>query len=185
MSIKLTPSVLKINPATVQEKITTFIRDYVQKSGASGGILGLSGGIDSSTTAAICAKALGGDKVLALILFDEFSESSDIEDAEEVANLFGIRFRKIGISSIIHQIYETIPDYTYEDKLSAGNVRARVRMVILYYYSNLLKALVIGTSDRSELLTGYFTKYGDGAADIAPLAGLYKTQVRMLAEHMN
>jgi len=169
----------------IVNKALDFIREYVSSSGVGGAVLGLSGGVDSSVTATLLAKALGREKVLALIMPHKETSKRDVEDAIEVARLLGIPCRVINIDDCIKSITTSSPWLTkLTDKVVRGNIIARIRMVILYYHANALKRLVAGTSDRSEYLLGYFTKYGDGAADFFPILDLYKTQVRMLAKYL-
>ncbi|MGB9853233.1 MAG: NAD+ synthase [Candidatus Bathyarchaeales archaeon] len=183
--MNLTPSILDLDWAEVETKIKRFIKDYVEKSKAKGIVLGLSGGIDSSTTAALSALAIGGDKVLGLLLPEkETYNKKDIEDAKLVAEKFGLNTETIDITPALEAIQNTIPAFNPEDKLCKGNLKARIRMAYLYYYANRLNLTVCGSSDKSETMIGYFTKWGDAAADIAPLMDLYKTQVRKLAEHI-
>jgi NAD+ synthase len=165
----------------VARRIERFIRRRVSEAGASGVVLGLSGGLDSSTAAYLAVRALGRGSVLGLLLPDSsVTPPADVEDARAVANALGIETIYIDIASV-HGAYM---DYLKPHRLAEGNLRARIRMCILYYYANLLNRLVLGTGDRSEVLIGYFTKYGDGGVDIQPLAGLYKTQVRALAAYL-
>jgi len=183
--LKLTPSVLELDWAEVEAKITRFIRDYVEKARTKGIVLGLSGGVDSSTVAALSAKAIGGDKVLGLMLPEkETYNPKDIEHAKLVAEKFKLKTETIDITPALEAIKKTIPIFDYEDKLSKGNLKARTRMLYLYYYANRLNLIVCGSSDKSETMMGYFTKWGDVAADISPIMDLYKTQVQKLAEHM-
>ena len=181
----LTADVLKIDAEDVKRRITWFIRDYVEKSGAEGVVIGLSGGLDSSTAAALSALALGGGRVLGLIMPEsETYNPRDIEHAHLVAERFGIPVKEIDLTPILEAFWNALPIYDPEDRVSNGNVKARVRMVCLYYHANRMNRLVCGTSDKSEVMVGYFTKWGDGASDIAPLIDLYKTQVRQLARHI-
>jgi NAD+ synthase len=185
MPLNLTPSVLDLEWAEVEEKIKGFIKDYVEKSKANGIVLGLSGGIDSCTAAALSALAIGGDKVLGLLLPEkETYNKKDLEDAKLVAEKFGLKTETIDITPALEAIQKTIPVFNPEDKLCKGNLKARLRMLYLYYYANRLNLIVCGSSDKSETMIGYFTKWGDVAADIAPLMDLYKTQVRKLAKHI-
>jgi NAD+ synthase len=174
-------TVPSINFAEVVEEVCYFIRSVV--NGAKGVVLGLSGGVDSSLTATLCAKALGSSRVLALLMPLHFTPKSDVEDALNLAKWLGIDHRVIPIDGIVEAFLNVLP-YEGSDpfyKMPAANLRARVRMLILYYYANLYGFLVAGSSDKSEILIGYYTKYGDGAADLLPIAHLYKTQVRSLA----
>jgi NAD+ synthase len=183
--LKLTPSALDLNLPEVENRIERFIGDYVEKTKAKGIILGVSGGVDSCTAAALSARAIGGDKVLGLMLFEKETRSvKDIKHAKLVADRFQFKTETIDITSPLETLYNSIPIYDPSDKLSKGNIKARARMTYLYYYSNRLSMLVCGSSDKSETMMGYFTKWGDVAADISPIMDLYKTQVRKIAEHM-
>jgi len=183
--LKLTQQVLDLNWDEVKKRITRFIKDYVEKSKAKGIVLGLSGGVDSSTAAALSAMALGGDRVLGLMLPEkETYNPTDIKHAKLVAEKFGIKTALIDITSTLEALQKSIPIFDPEDKLCKGNLKARTRMLYLYYYANKLNLIVCGSSDKSEVMIGYFTKWGDAAADISPLMDLYKTQVRMLAKHI-
>jgi NAD+ synthase len=171
--------------ATLKE-IYGFIRTVIQQAGASGVVVGLSGGVDSSLTVALCVGALGREKVLGLFMPAAFTPQQDTVDAQELANRLGIRTVQVSIDEIGEVFIEKIKiDRQDTRKRKAiANIRARIRMVILYYYSNIKNYLVAGTSDRSEILIGFFTKHGDGGADFLPISHLYKTQVRELARHM-
>jgi len=183
--LRLTPDALKLDLPLTETRIKRFIKDYVTKIKAKGAVVGLSGGIDSSTTAAIASLALGGDKVLALSIPEkETYNSLDIKHAKMVAEKFGFNTETIDITPILQAYYDSLPLYDEKDTVSKGNIKARARMVCLYYYANHLNKIVIGSSDKSETMMGYFTKWGDVAADISPLMDLYKTQVRQLATHI-
>ena len=183
--MKLTPSVLELNLPEVEKRIRRFIKEYVENAGADGIVLGMSGGIDSGTVAAISSLAIGGSRVTGLMLPEkETYNSKDIDDARVVAEKFGLETQVCDITPALEGFYETIPIFDQADKLSKGNIKARTRMIYLYYYANKLNKIVCGSSDKSETMMGYFTKWGDVAADISPLMDLYKTQVRKLAEHM-
>ncbi|MEM2946757.1 MAG: NAD+ synthase [Candidatus Bathyarchaeia archaeon] len=183
--MKLAPSVLELDWAEVEEKIRRFIKDYVEKAKANGIVLGLSGGIDSSTVAALSAKAIGGNKVLGLILPEkETYNPRDMEHAKLMAEKFRLKTETIDITPALEAFKKTIPIFDAEDKLSKGNLKARTRMLYIYYYANKLNLIVCGSSDKSEAMMGYFTKWGDIAADISPIMDLYKTQVKKLASHM-
>jgi NAD+ synthase len=176
---------LKIDPCLVEERIVDFISKQVSDAGLKGGVVAVSGGIDSAVTLALSAKALTGYEISAITMPEEgITPESDITDALELAGMFGVTCDVIDITPVIQTVTSTLPNYDPRDLISAGNVKARVRMIISYYYANRLGRMVIGSSNKSELLTGYFTKYGDGAADMFPLGDLYKTQVRQLAQHL-
>jgi NAD+ synthase len=178
-------SVLEINLHDVEIRIERFIRTYVENSSAKGIVLGMSGGIDSNTVAALSALALGGDKVLGLMLPEkETFNPKDIEDAKAVADKFGVQTQVCDITPALEGVYKSIPIFDPDERLCKGNIKARTRMVYIYYHANKLNKIVCGSSDKSETMMGYFTKWGDVAADIAPIMDLYKTQVRKLAERI-
>jgi len=169
----------------VVERITSFIRDSVKRSGATGVVIGLSGGIDSSVTVVLAVKALGKEGVTGLILPDsETTPMEDVQDARELAENLGISYYQLDIHGIYQTYGKMLPFYGEQFRVANGNLRARIRMTILYYYANISNRLVCGTGDKSELLLGYYTKYGDGGVDILPIADLYKTQVRELARKL-
>jgi len=183
--VKSAPSVLELDWSETEKRIRRFIKQYVENSGADGIVLGLSGGVDSSTTAALSSLAIGGDRVLGLILPEkETYNPKDIADAKLVAEKFGLKTQSCDITPTLEGFYKTIPAFDPADKLFKGNIKARTRMVYLYYYANKLNRIVCGSSDKSETMMGYFTKWGDVAADISPIMDLYKTQVRKLAVHL-
>ncbi|MFQ5758080.1 MAG: NAD+ synthase [Candidatus Bathyarchaeia archaeon] len=183
--MKLTSDVLKLDLPSVETRIKRFIRDYVEKCGASGVVLGVSGGVDSCTTVTLSSLSLGGDKVLGLMLPEEETYNAiDIQHVKLVAEKFGFNLETIDISSALKACFKSLSIYDEADKVSKGNLKARMRMVFLYYYANRLNRIVCGSSDKSETMVGYFTKWGDAAADISPLMDLYKTQVRQLALHI-
>ncbi|MCS7120567.1 MAG: NAD+ synthase [Nitrososphaerota archaeon] len=177
---------LKFDADLEINKISDFIRKVIENSGSSGVVLGLSGGVDSALTAALCAHALGPENVLGIMMPTAFTPIEDMKDAEEVASMLGINTERIDIDEILKAFVSAIKtDVRSESlKIPIANLRARIRMLILYFYANAYNYLVAGTGDRSETLIGYFTKYGDGAADFFPIRHLYKTQVRELARHV-
>ena len=183
--MKLTRERLKLDSPSVETRIRRFIKDYIKKCGATGVVLGVSGGIDSCTTAALASLSLGGRKVLGITLPEEETYNAiDVQHAKLVAKKFGFKLETIDVSPTLKACFQSLPIYDAADKLSKGNVKARIRMVYLYYYANKLKKIVCGSSDKSETMIGYFTKWGDAAADISPLMDIYKTQVRQLALHI-
>ena len=183
--MRLTPSVLNLDFSEAEKRITRFIKEYVEKAESSGIILGLSGGVDSNTIAALSSLSIGGDRVLGLLIPEqETFNQKDISDAMSVAEKFGLKTQVCDITPILESFYRVIPIFDNSDKLCKGNIKARTRMIILYYYANKLNRIVCGSSDKSETMMGYFTKWGDVAADISPIMDLYKPQVRRLAEHL-
>ena len=181
----MTPFVFEVDFSETQQRICRFIKEYVENAGAKGIVLGLSGGIDSATIAALSSLAIGGKNVLALMLPEEenFSQK-DIDDAKAVADRFQFETSICDTTEVMKCFYKQIPVFDPKDRLCKGNVKARTRMVYLYYYANKFNRIVCGSSDKSETMMGYFTKWGDAAADITPILDLYKTQVRKLALHL-
>ncbi len=174
-----------MNPDNIENKITSFIRAHLDKSGASGAVIGLSGGIDSTVTAYLTAHAIGHENVLGILLpVQNLTPEQDTEDAINIADRVGIEYRVFEISDILQSFSGSIPDYDLGAAVSNGNLIARTRMCVIYYYANLLNRLVIGTGNRTELLLGYATKYGDSGVDIEPLGDLYKTKVFELARYL-
>lgn len=181
----LTKDALKLDLPTTTNRINRFIKDYIKKTRAKGIVLGLSGGIDSSTTASLSALAIGGSEVLALTLPEQETYNlTDIRHTKQLAKKFGFNHEITDITHIIKAFAQTIPAFAPMDRLCKGNLKARIRMTIIYYYANRQNRIVVGSSDKSETMIGYFTKWGDMAADISPLMDLYKTQVRKLAAHI-
>lgn len=175
---------IRIDYDYVTRRITDFIRSYVRDSGATGAVIGLSGGVDSSVTAYLLVKALGRDNVIGLILPYKTTPPEDIRDAKYVAEALGIKYYYIDIGRIRSSFAESIPEFDESDRIAAGNLLPRIRMTLLYYFANKFNKVVAGTGDKSELLIGYFTKYGDGGVDILPIGDLYKTQVRYLGRYL-
>ena len=156
-------------------------KTYFEKAGYSKAVVGLSGGIDSSLTAFLLTDALGKENVTGLLMPDsQANNPQDRLDALETAKQLGINFGEIPIGKTA-KVVETSLKWK-QNALAKMNLKARIRMVFLYDYANSLKALVVGTGNKSELTLGYFTKYGDGAADFFPLKSLFKTQVFELAK---
>ncbi|MEM2118570.1 MAG: NAD+ synthase [Candidatus Bathyarchaeia archaeon] len=183
--LELVAEALEMDWHDVEAKIIRFIKSYVSKTEAKGVVLGLSGGVDSSTVAALSAKALGGNNVLGLMLPEaETFNPEDLKHAKLVAEKFKLEIETCDITPTLEALYSSIPIFDQEEKLCKGNLKARVRMVYWYYFANKLGKIVCGSSDKSETMMGYFTKWGDHAADIHPIMDLYKTQVRKLAYHV-
>ena len=165
--------------ASITESIEKFLSEQIEKNHAKGVILGLSGGIDSAVLAYICKRKLK-EKTLAMIMPDTSITPTETEDALKMISLTGIEHKLIDIKPIINEYAM----YLEPNEKARGNLRARVRTNILYYYANIKNYLVLGSSDKSEYLIGYFTKFGDGAADLTPIISLYKLQVREIAKYI-
>lgn len=172
---------MKINAPFVEKILISFIREETAKFHYSKGILGLSGGLDSSVCTFLAAKALKPTNVFALILPYGKSFSEDVKSAQEVSKLLGIPSKIIDISPMVDAYFSEHPT---KSRIAKGNKMARERMSILYDLSARKKALVLGTSNKTELLIGYGTIHGDMACAINPLGDLYKTQIIQLAKHL-
>lgn len=179
INIEISLIMIKVNlPTYAYDTILKFIKDFVEDKKV---LIGLSGGVDSAVVSTLCTRALGNSSVLALYMPDTRLDSKDMSDVKLISKNLNIELRTIYIDKILEVYKNTLGDL---DNLVLGNLKTRIRMTILYSIANKEKRLVVGTSNKSELLTGYFTKYGDGAADFYPIADLYKTQVKMLAKIM-
>ncbi len=164
--------------AFIEEVLVRFIREELGKAGFEKAVVGLSGGVDSSLVAFLAVKALGADNVIGISMPYKTSSPSSREDARLVAELLNIEFHEIEITPQIDAYYSLFPD---ADGVRRGNKMARERMSILYDFAHWKGALVLGTSNKSELLIGYSTRWGDAAHDVNPLGDLYKTQVWEMA----
>ncbi|MGQ0552496.1 MAG: NAD+ synthase [Planctomycetota bacterium] len=171
---------LEIDPQLVEQLLVRFVRDETRSAGLSKVVVGLSGGVDSAVSAAIAARALGPDNTLALALPYKASSASSLTDAMSVASQLGIELCVVDVSP---QIDAYFAGDAQASSLRRGNKMARERMSILYDRSAASNALVLGTSNKTELLLGYGTLHGDMASAINPIGDLYKTQVFMMARH--
>ncbi len=162
----------------MKNKIIRFIKTH---AGNKPVVLGLSGGLDSSVVAFLAVEALGADKVFALILPSFTNTPQDIKLAKHVTKILDIGYLILDIEQILNTYKKTTKT---KNKQALGNLKARIRMSILYAKANEIGGLVLGTGNKSEIMTGYFTKYGDGGADILPIGDLYKTQVKELAQEL-
>ncbi|MGB2696971.1 MAG: NAD(+) synthase [Candidatus Zixiibacteriota bacterium] len=162
----------------LRQRIVDWIRIKTNQSQTKGVVLGLSGGLDSSVVAVICAQALGASNVLALLLPCE-SKKEDLTDAQELAKKFNLKTELIDITGVYKQLKKIFPP---GDKLARANIKPRLRMLSLYYHANKLNYLVVGSGNKCELKVGYFTKYGDGGVDILPLGDLLKSEIKSLAK---
>jgi len=162
--------------------IQAFIVHSIRESGRKGVVLGLSGGVDSALVAKLCADAIGPGRVLAVAMPDG-KGGKDLRDARKWAKALGIEFRVVGIGSIGTALEKRLNAFQ-ADAIARGNLRARSRMAILYFIANTEDRVVMGTGNKSEALTGYFSKWGDGGVDFLPIGDLYKTQVKEMARYV-
>ncbi|WP_336021596.1 NAD+ synthase [Halobellus salinisoli] len=168
--------------ATV-DHLSSFLRDLVDDAGAAGAVLGLSGGIDSTTVAYLAVEAFGAENVRGLVMPSVANAEDNMSDAEWVAQELEMPYDVVEIQPIAEKFFDTFPEAA-DDRMAAGNVYVRIRGVLNYFVANHEGKVVLGTGNRSEALTGYFTKYGDQAVDCNPIGNLYKQQVRQLAAHL-
>ena len=172
---------LSINPALVEEILVRFIRNEVTRTGFERGVLGLSGGIDSSVVAYLAVKALGPKRVLAVTMPYKTSSAATRRDSLAVIDALGVESLDVPITGSIDAYFAAFPDAS---RMRVANKCARERMTVLYDQSARFEGLVLGTSNKSELLLGYATQFGDMASAINPIGDLYKTQLRQLAAHL-
>lgn len=169
---------LQINPELATRILTDFIRDELGRHGFERSVVGLSGGIDSTLACTLAAQALGPDNVLALRMPYRTSSPASMDHAGQVIDSLGVQSLTVEITDIVDPLLNRFDDM---GEVRAGNVMARARMIVLYDQSAAFNGLVIGTGNKTELLLGYTTLYGDSACAINPNGDLYKTQVRQLA----
>ena len=163
----------------IKQSIVAFIKT---QAGDKPVVLGLSGGLDSSVVAYLAVGALGADKVYGLILPSSTNTSEDLELAKLIAQNLGLKTYDLRLDPILQSYIQTLPDNL--NKQTIGNIKARIRMTLLYAKANELNGLVLGTGNKTEIMTGYFTKHGDGGADLLPIGDLYKTEERELAKYI-
>ncbi|HZI63669.1 MAG TPA: NAD+ synthase [Thermoanaerobaculia bacterium] len=161
--------------------LTGFIRDAIDTTGTAGIVLGMSGGVDSALAAALAVRGLGPERVQALVLPYRSSSADSLADAQAVAATLGIETRTIDISPMVDAYFESETD---ADPVRRGNMMARQRMAVLFDQAKKRRALVLGTSNKTEILLGYSTIFGDNASSINPLGDLYKQQIWQLSRHL-
>ncbi|MCX7795633.1 MAG: NAD+ synthase [bacterium] len=171
---------ISFDPIFTEDILVRFIRDETKKFDINRIVIGLSGGLDSSVSATLAVKALGKENVYGFILPYKTTSKGSLDDAQLIVKMLGIQAETIDITPIVDNYFKT----DNVDKVRKGNFIARIRMCILFDKSNELNALVLGTSNKTELLLGYGTIYGDMASAINPLGDLYKTQIRILAKEI-
>jgi NAD+ synthase len=169
----------------IKETITvieSFIKTYVENSNLDSVVLGVSGGIDSAVVAVLCANAIGKNNTYCLFFPDVATPAQDRSDFHKIVESYQLSNEEHDISGLVESFQNH--SEVQMDKLTGGNIKARIRMALLYAHANKKKSLVCGTSNKSELLIGYFTKYGDGGVDLMPLGDVYKTDVFRIALHL-
>lgn len=169
-------------PPHAAATIGAFLRAHALADGATGVVVGLSGGVDSALVARLARDALGPARVLGVLLPDAHVEPSLVEETTAYAADLGLAHRQVRIEPLEAAFGASLPEVA--DRVTVGNTAARIRMTVLYALAREQRRLVVGTGNKSELLLGYFTKYGDGGADLLPLGDLYKTEVRTLATQL-
>jgi NAD+ synthase len=170
-------------PAHAAGTIAQFLRAHALSDGGKGVVIGLSGGIDSALTARLARDALGPEHVFGMLLPDERFPPELIRETEGFARDLGIEYRTVPIEAAERGFRDLLPEHA--DQVTRGNLAPRIRMTVLFAWAREQRRLVAGTGNKSELLLGYFTKYGDGGVDLLPIGDLYKTEVRALAEQLD
>jgi len=169
---------LTINTELTQEILTGFIHSEITRAGFGRAVVALSGGIDSALSCWLAAQALGAENVLAVRMPYKTSSADSLAHAQQVIDALGVQSKTIPITEMVDPYLERFPEAS---QLRRGNVMARTRMIVIYDQSEVFGGLVVGTGNKTEILLGYTTLYGDSACAINPLGDLYKTQVRQLA----
>ena len=173
---------LSINTGLARDILTGFIRSEITRVGMSRAVIGLSGGVDSALSCALAAEALGAENVLAVRMPYKASSKDSLEHAQLLIDQLGVQSKTIEITPMVEPLFDLDSDMS---KVRKGNIMARERMIVLFDQSEVFKGLVVGTSNKTEILLGYSTMYGDSACAINPIGDLYKTQVRQLSRGMN
>ena len=177
MNQEILSSLKNIDYNSISERIQKTIKQKITQFNSKGVIFGLSGGIDSAVIAYLCANSVKENTTAIIMPDSKISPEDETNDALKIVDSLNLNYKLIDINQIHKEYYKVLEP---EDR-ALGNLRARIRKNILYYYANSKNLSVLGSSDKSEYLIGYFTKFGDGAADVLPIASLYKTQIRELA----
>ncbi len=172
---------LEINTALAKKILTGFIATELRRAGFSRAVIGLSGGVDSALSCYLAAEALSPENVLAVRMPYQSSSRDSLDHAQLVIDALGVQELTVSITGMVEPLFEQFPDM---DPVRRGNVMARARMIVLYDQSEAFRGLVVGTGNKTEILLGYSTLYGDSASAINPIGDLYKAQVRQLARAM-
>jgi NAD+ synthase len=176
---------MQMNVEELINKLVVWIREMVITAGCNGVVVGMSGGLDSSVAAALCYRAF--PQTTLGVLMPCYSSRKDIEHARLVASKFSIPTKVVVLDEVFDTLLKVLPDDSVEpvaNQLAQANLKPRLRMLTLYYFANSLKYMVVGSSNKSELSVGYFTKYGDSGVDILPLGSRVKREVRELARFL-
>ena len=181
MNQEILSSLKNIDYNSISERIQKTIKQKITQFNSTGVIFGLSGGIDSAVIAYLCANSVKENTTAIIMPDSKISPEDETNDALKIVDSLNLNYKLIDINQIHKEYYKVLEP---EDR-ALGNLRARIRKNILYYYANSKNLSVLGSSDKSEYLIGYFTKFGDGAADVLPIASLYKTQIRELARTLD
>jgi len=176
---------LDINLDETEKLVTRFIRKSIKQAHLTKAVVAVSGGIDSAVTLASSVKAMGTENVTALTLPErDITPQGDVEDVMRLCEALGVTCERIEITPMLRVMRENVPAFDPSDRVANGNMKARLRMLFTYYYANVRRGMVMGTSNKTELYLGYYTKYGDGGVDVMPFADLYKCQIRALGRHL-
>jgi NAD+ synthase len=176
---------LQIDPAKTELLVTEVIKNSLKQAHITKSVIAVSGGIDSAVALAATVKAIGAPNVTALTLPErDITPQGDVDDVMQLCEIFGVTCERVEITPMLHVMRENIPKFDDSNRVAYGNMKARLRMLLTYYHANLLGAMVMGTSNKTELYLGYYTKYGDGGVDLMPFADLYKCQIRALGRHL-
>jgi NAD+ synthase len=169
-----------MNAKQKYEKLIQKTREFIEKQRFHKAVIGLSGGIDSSLTAKIVTEAIGKENVTGIIMPEKTNTPESREYALALTKKLGIKAIEVNINDFFKPFFKNLP--WKQNRTSKTNLKPRIRMIVLYNYANAKNAIVVGTSNKSELMLGYFTKYGDGATDFIPLGDLFKTEVYEIAK---
>ena len=173
---------LSINTTLAREILAGFIKSEITRVGISHAVVGLSGGLDSALSCALAVEALGAENVLAVRMPYKASSRDSLDHAQLLIDQLGVPNKTIEITDMVEPLFKLDPQIS---KMRMGNIMARERMIVLFDQSEVFKGLVVGTSNKTEILLGYSTIYGDAASAMNPIGDLYKTQVRQLSRAMN